>query len=122
MIGIDLVSCERITKLKSKLGTRFLRRFLTKREIKLAKNDATIAGFWALKEASAKALGCGICAQCGFKDIRIYKTKLGAPYIKLSKRALKEYKKRTNKTLKKRADASLSHDGGMAIAIVKLSK
>ena len=113
---------ERIAKLKSKLGTRFLRRFLTKREIKLAKNDATIAGFWALKEASAKALGCGICAQCGFKDIRIYKTKLGAPYIKLSKRALKEYKKRTNKALKKRAYASLSHDGGMAIAIVKLSK
>lgn len=122
MIGVDVISMDRITKLKAKFGKRFLGRFLNEKELSLAKNDASIAGFWAIKEATAKALGCGICKDCDFSDISIFKSPLGAPCVKISKHARLAYKKRKQKSLKKRAFVSLSHDGGIAIAVVKLRK
>ena len=73
MIGIDIVSIDRIAAAKSRHGDLFLRRFLNNSEIELAKNSATIAGFWAAKEAISKALGCGIGAEFGFSDVTIYK-------------------------------------------------
>lgn len=57
MIGIDIVKIDRISRLKARHGELFLKRFLSDSEIALAKNDATLAGFWAAKEAASKALG-----------------------------------------------------------------
>jgi len=115
MIGIDLVKIERIESLIDRHGEKALRRFLSPEEITLVGRPHTAAGFWAAKEACAKALGCGIGAECGFHDIRISKSSKGAPLLTLSE------------TVRNRfgiTDTSLSitHDGGFAIAVAALEK
>ena len=110
MIGIDLVSIERIQKLQERFGDKALQKYLTKEEILLVKNNATAAGFYAAKEAVSKALGIGISAQCSFFDIHIHKDVLNAPYFTLSKKLIDAYAI-TNTAL------SITHDGGFAIAV-----
>lgn len=113
-IGIDIASIERIAKSYDRLGVAFLSKFLRKSECEiLRKSPQSIAGFWAAKEAAAKALGCGISAKCGFKDIKISKSKTGAPILEFSKRTRKFFKI-------KNASLSISHDGGFAVAVVTL--
>lgn len=114
MIGIDIVSIARISRLKERFGYNFLRRFLSEDEINLAKSNATLAGFWATKEAASKALGVGIGAQCGFMDIKISKNKNNAPILEFSEFVKNEFKV-------KNASVSITHDGGFAIAAVLIS-
>lgn len=45
----------------------------------------TLAGFFSIKEATSKALGCGISSQLNFKDICIFKDKNNKPHIKINK-------------------------------------
>lgn len=113
MIGIDIVAIERISRLKKRYGEAFAKRFLNENEMILTKTDATLAGFYALKEAVSKALGCGIGDECSFFDIEIYKTEKNAPKIKLSEKIRANFKI-------SQVDASISHDGGFAIAAVIL--
>ena len=115
MIGIDIVSIDRIAAAKSKHGDLFLRKFLNNSEIELAKNSATIAGFWAAKEAISKALGCGIGAEFGFSDVTIYKDNKGAPKIKVASHI-------TSKFGIKNSSLSITHDGGFAIAAVIIER
>ncbi|KEA46664.1 4'-phosphopantetheinyl transferase [Campylobacter mucosalis] len=114
MIGIDIVAIDRISRLKKRFGDSFLRRFLSDDEISLAKNDTTLAGFWAAKEAASKALGVGISKECGFDDIKISKNSKNAPMIDFSEHILKDFNI-------KNASLSITHDGGFAIAVVALS-
>jgi len=95
MIGIDIVSINRIAAAKARHGDLFLRKFLNDSEIELAKNNATLAGFWAAKEAISKALGCGI----------------GAPKIQFKLDTLLKFNI-------KNSSLSITHDGGFAIAAV----
>ena len=111
MIGIDIVSINRIEKLQKRFKQKGLKKFLSEDEIILAKNSSTIAGFWAAKEAASKAIGTGIGKICRFKDIKISKTKLNAPKIKYSKKLRKRYNI-------KKSHLSITHDGGFAIAVV----
>lgn len=113
MIGIDLVKIERIAGLIERRGEKALQRFLSDDEIALVKSPRTAAGFWAAKEACAKALGCGIGAECGFHDIVLSKSSKGAPLLALRD----SVRRRFNIT-----DTSLSitHDGDYAIAVVAL--
>ena len=90
MIGIDLVSIERIQKLQERFGERALQKYLTPEEILLVKNNATAAGFYAAKEAVSKALGIGISSECGFLDIQIHKDAFNAPYFTLSKKLIED--------------------------------
>jgi holo-[acyl-carrier protein] synthase len=113
MIGIDLVKTERIIGLIERRGDRALARFLSPDEIALVKRPHTAAGFWAAKEACAKALGCGIGGECGFHDIRISKSEKGAPLLALSS-AVRERFGITGTSL------SITHDGDYAIAVVAL--
>ena len=55
MIGIDLVSIERIQKLQERFGDKALQKYLSPEEILLVKNHATAAGFYAAKEAVSRA-------------------------------------------------------------------
>ena len=82
MIGIDITSVDRIKKMYEKFGERAYQKFLNPKEIELVKKPETAAGFWAAKEAASKAIGTGIGASCGFHDIKISKSELGAPLIK----------------------------------------
>ena len=111
MIGIDITSVDRIKRMYEKFGKRAYQKFLNPKEILLIKKAETAAGFWAAKEAASKALGTGIGASCGFHDIKISKSELGAPLIK--------YRKKVRKAFNiKKSHLSITHDAGFVIAVV----
>ncbi len=113
MIGIDLVKTSRIERFIERFGEKGLQKFLSDDEIRLVKNHKTAAGFWAVKEACAKALGTGIGAECSFHDITISKTHKGAPQIKLAHHLLEKFNITNTST-------SITHDGEYAIAVVAI--
>ncbi|MGA1932949.1 holo-ACP synthase [Arcobacter sp. YIC-464] len=115
MIGIDVASVDRIKRMYEKFGRKAYERFLDDEEIELIKRPESAAGFWAAKEAASKALGTGIGKECGFHDIKIKKSKLGAPKIKYKKEIRKKYKI-------KKSYLSITHDQGLAIAVVQNTK
>lgn len=115
-IGIDVASISRFDDLLKRQGKRFLSYYLSPAEIELCgSRTSSMAGFWAAKEALSKALGCGISEKCSFKDIVIKKTKRGAPKLKLSKSLRHAHKIR-------KAKLSITHDAGVAIAVVVIKK
>ncbi|MDW7738921.1 MAG: holo-ACP synthase [Bacillota bacterium] len=63
-IGVDLISIDRIEKVYSRYGEKFLKRIFTTREIEIFMHRgariSTLAACFAAKEAVLKALGCGI--------------------------------------------------------------
>ncbi len=111
MIGIDVTSVNRIQKMYEKFGRRAYERFLNEDEIALIKRAETAAGFWAAKEAASKAIGTGIGKECSFHDIKIKKGKSGAPKLKYTKALRKKFKI-------KKTFLSITHDEGVAIAVV----
>lgn len=110
-VGCDLVSIERVEKIYKKHTHAFLDKFLSPKEQALIKNPATLAGFWAAKEAASKALGVGISKHCGFLDMTISKSKKNAPKIKFCKKTKRKFHI-------KKASLSISHDKGLAMAVV----
>ncbi|MDP2850363.1 MAG: holo-ACP synthase [Sulfuricurvum sp.] len=115
MIGIDLIKLDRMKRFLERFGDRGLHKFLSGNEIIFVKNYRNAAGFWAAKEACAKALGCGIGAECGFHDIILSKTPKGAPLIDLSPEVCKRFGITD-------LSVSITHDGEYAIAVVALEK
>ncbi len=113
MLGIDVVKISRIEKMYQKFGIKAYEKFLRSEEIKLIKSPETVAGFWSIKEATSKALGCGIGEICGFKDIWIHKDEHGKPYITLSRHLVEKYKI-------KDISISISHDDDFAIGVVMI--
>jgi len=111
MVGIDIVSIQRIENMIERFGDKALKRFLNEKEIVLVKRASTAAGFWAAKEAASKAIGTGIGEVCGFHDIKISKTSKNAPKLKYKKKIRKKFKIESTQV-------SISHDAGFAIAIV----
>lgn len=111
MTGIDITSINRIKRMHEKFGRRAYEKFLSEDEITLIKRPETAAGFWAAKEAASKAIGTGIGAECCFHDIKISKTKKGAPKLKYKKKVRKKFKI-------KESHVSITHDEGFAIAVV----
>lgn len=110
-IGTDITLISRIASSLDKFGDKFLNRFLNEEEKKLSSKVESIAGYWASKEAIAKALGCGIGSELGFHDIIIYKDAKKAPHFKLSDKAQKIHHIKSS-------SLSIAHDGGFAIAVV----
>ncbi len=110
-VGTDIIEITRIAQALDRHGDTFKKRFLNDSEILLADKTESLAGFWAAKEAIAKALGYGIGSRLGFHDIHIAKDPRGAPYFTLSEQA---------ETLHpvQESSLSISHDGGFAIAVV----
>lgn len=113
MIGIDLIKLDRMKRFLERFGDRGLHKFLSENEILLVKNFRTAAGFWAAKEACAKALGCGIGSECSFHDIVLSKTPKGAPNITLTPKVHDRFGITDT-------SVSITHDGDYAIAVVAL--
>jgi len=111
MIGIDIIKTTRMSSLIDRFKDKGLQKFLSDDEISLVKSDNTAAGFWATKEAFAKAIGTGIGAECSFKDIKVYKSKKGAPLLALSKKIVDKFKIIDT-------SVSITHDGEYAISVV----
>jgi len=112
MIGIDIVSINRIEKSLDKFDIKFKNRFMSLNEQNWAKKSSSIAGIWASKEAFSKAIGTGIGKEFSFLDIEIIKNKKGKPIIKILNKNLEK------KLKNKKIDISITHDGGFAIAAV----
>lgn len=114
-IGIDIVSIARIERVYKRHGEHFLSHFLSPSEMDILRarglRASSIAGFWASKEACAKALGTGISKELSFLDICISYTPANAPLMTLTPEKL-AYFGITSFSL------SISHDGGFAIAAV----
>ncbi|WP_104741040.1 holo-ACP synthase [Helicobacter bizzozeronii] len=115
MIGIDLISIERITRSVVRFKQHFLNRFLSPQEQELFSKPVSLAGAWAAKEACAKALGVGIGSKLGFLDMQLSKNPLGAPLITLSP------PKQTLFNINS-LHLSISHDRGFAVAVVFVVK
>ena len=114
-LGTDIVEIKRIEKALTQFGDKFKQRFLTPQEMELVQKTASLAGFWAAKEAISKALGCGIGNELSFHDIIISKNTRGAPEFRLSEEAQKIHQV-------KASSLSISHDGGFAIAVAVISQ
>ena len=115
MIGIDLIKVSRMNSMIEKFGDKALKKFLSDDEIKLVKNYKTASGFWAVKEATSKALGVGIGKDCSFHDIKIVKTTKGAPEIILAPKIIQKYNISDT-------SVSISHDGEYAVAVVAIER
>ena len=114
MIGIDIVKVSRIEKLIQRFGEKGLSRFLSEREIEQSRNRPhRIAGYWAVKEATSKALGVGIGKYFSFKDIEISYDKYGRPVASLSDEVVERF------GIEEIA-ISISHDGDYSIGVVTI--
>lgn len=114
-IGTDIIEIARVQKSLDKYGETFKKRFLSADEINMVKKVESIAGYWASKEAIAKALGCGIGTSLSFHDIILSKDSFGAPHFTLSPNAQKRHQIIDS-------SLSISHDGGFAIAVTVINQ
>ncbi len=113
-VGVDIVKIARIESLWERFGSKGITRFLNDSEINIAKSPQTLAGFWAAKEACAKALKCGIGKELRFHDMWISKDKKGAPSLHLCAEKWNYFQLHS-------LSLSIAHDGGFAIAVVAVS-
>lgn len=118
-LGIDVVEIGRIASLMRRYGRRFLSRILTPDEIEvcLSRSDPAphVAGRFAAKEAALKALATGMFSGISFKEVIVLAGAEG-PRLILSGRALERAKSLTAISSR----LSISHDGGLAVAVVVL--
>jgi holo-[acyl-carrier protein] synthase len=121
-VGLDLVDIaafSRKLRIARRLEARLFRpsELSSAAEMSSARRAAFLAGRFAVKEALLKALGVGISGDVAVTDIEVVSGASGAPAVVLHQSA------------KFAADAagvgalsvSISHDGGMAGAVVVLA-
>ncbi len=110
--GIDLVDITRLEDLKPGIRIRFLRRVFPPAELEEAgENLSSLMGKFAVKEAVAKALGCGI-GVIGWQSIEVLTRENGAPYVYLRDKA-KTYECEAGITS---WSISITHEGKYAAA------
>src|SRR3990172_293117 len=121
-IGVDIVDIARVQSLLDRYGERFLARVYTGAEVEYARRGANtaerLAGRFAVKEAVMKALGTGKSQGILWKDIETLRMRSGKPEVHLHGQAVKWAKLRGCGAV----HASITHDGGKAVAFVILEK
>ena len=121
-LGIDLIELGRVRKTLERFGERFLRRVYTEGEIRYccAKADPvpSLAGRFAVKEAAMKALGTGYSRGVWFRRIEVARRKGEAPTLLFHGGA----KDRADAMGVDRASISITHERGMAAAVVILER
>ncbi|CDZ74514.1 Carbohydrate kinase family protein [Peptoniphilus sp. ING2-D1G] len=104
MLGVDLISINKVDKLLKKHRDKFLQRIFNEEEITYIKSKnyraQSVAGIFAAKEAISKAEETGI-GKLSFKDVHIFYNN-SSPYGKVQDRLYK---------------LSISHDSGFAVAV-----
>lgn len=117
-LGIDLTDIVRIEKVYKRYGLKFAQRFLTPKELEYLPEQpiSWLAGRFAAKEASAKALGTGFQKGILWQDILIIPNEWGRPEL-----FFEAYAKEFALALGvKRCHLSISHERHMACAAVIL--
>jgi len=121
-IGVDIVGIARIQGLLDKYGERFLARVYTGAEVEYAMRGVNkaerLAGRFAVKEAVMKALGTGKSQGILWRDVETVRGRLGRPEVHLHGQAVRWAKMRGGGAV----HASITHDGGKAVAFVILEK
>ena len=117
-VGIDLVEIKEIEE--SIQGEAFVRKVFTPPEILSVaryRNKAEhLAGKFAVKEAFMKAVGAGIRQEVWFTQIEVLNDESGKPLGQVRGEAGKNL----GQIGAKQVHVSISHSGGMAIAVVIL--
>ncbi|WP_147804454.1 holo-ACP synthase [Alkalicoccus halolimnae] len=82
-IGIDITELDRIGKISARLAERVLTKSEKEIYAELPPKRRTefLAGRFAVKEAYAKACGCGIGSRLSFQDIELSNDELGKPVL-----------------------------------------
>ena len=112
--GVDIIEIPRIKKTLDRYGERFLKRIFTPDEIAYCRGRSpNLAGRFAAKEATMKALGTGVRG-VGWKDIEVIRAESGAPSVKLHGRA----KARADMLQVSELSLSISHSREFAVAFV----
>jgi holo-[acyl-carrier protein] synthase len=124
-IGSDILDIRRIEATLKKQAARFIARSFTDSEQKKAESRkktraATYAKRFAAKEATAKALGCGIGKNARLTEIEIGNEDNGEPTITLSGAALKTLESLTPRGHKARVLLTLSDEYPYALAFVMI--
>jgi phosphopantetheine--protein transferase-like protein len=119
-IGIDITEIEKIAQsIESKA---FQRKVFTPAELESCsgiKNKAEcLAGKFAAKEAFMKALGAGIRQKVWFMQIEVLNDASGKPIVHVSGEAEKQLTENGAKQI----HISISHSGGLAVAVVILDE
>jgi holo-[acyl-carrier protein] synthase len=119
-LGLDLVEVARIRRLRELRGERFLHRVYTPHELGACQGrsdqDNRLAARFAAKEAGMKALGTGWAAGVGWHDLEVIRDRPGPPSLRLSGAAARK----AAELGVRRAHLTLSHDAGVAAAVVVL--
>lgn len=118
-LGLDVAGIDRIAKAIERFGERFLSRLLTPAELeqamtRLGDRATFVAGRLAVKEATSKALG--VPQGIGWHDVEVLRQTGGAPSLALHGRA----KARAQECRVTRTHLTISHDAGVACAVVVL--
>jgi len=111
--GIDVVEIKRLDEINPAIRARFIQRVFTPLEQAQLKGDSeALAGVFAAKEAVSKALGTGI-GKVHWQDIEIIHAHSGEPEVRLHGAANEVA---AGHHLSEWA-VSITHDGGMAMAV-----
>ncbi len=115
--GIDLIEISRIEEVLARHGKRYLERIYTAAELDQIGQDAeSLAGRFAVKEAVAKALGCGI-GEVGWKEIEVLGDEQNAPNLTLYGAAAQKANELGLQTWSVSISHSLSHAVAVAVGI-----
>ena len=115
-LGVDLVRVERVGEMIARHGERLLSRCFAPGEVVRPADPQHVAGLFAAKEAAFKALGTGWGEGVGWREVTVARTPAGAPRLELSGAAAA----RAAALGVRAAHLSISHDGGVAVAVVIL--
>ncbi|MBN1148699.1 MAG: holo-ACP synthase [Anaerolineales bacterium] len=81
--GIDLIEVKRIQEAIERHGDPFLKRIFSAAElVEAGGSPASLAARFAAKEATAKALGCGI-GPIGWQEVEVLRDAAGQPRLNL---------------------------------------
>jgi holo-[acyl-carrier protein] synthase len=115
-VGIDLVAVDRVRRLFERHGQRFLDRCFCPGEVARPTDAEHLAGLVAAKEAAFKALGTGWDSGVGWRTVAVRRTTAGAPGLELSGLAAT----RCAALGASRSHLTITHDAGVAVAVVIL--
>jgi len=121
-LGIDLCEVRRIEELHTRYGDRFLQRIFTDDERSRCRNPRRIyeclAGRFAAKEASLKALGTGLALGIAWRDVELVGGESQRPSMRFSRRAGEIFDARGAT----HSHVSITHDAGFAVAVAILER
>lgn len=115
-LGIDAVGVERVARLLDRHGERLVARCFEPGEVRRLRDPQHVAGLLAAKEATFKALGTGWSDGVGWRDVVVVREPNGQPALRLEGAAAE----RAAALGADRLHVSITHDGGLAVAVVIL--